>query len=89
MRGGGWLMAAFFCLCDAARPARADRGSFSWGAFGGKANHANTTGRLNYAGTPGGFEPVDAEAIGLNLRTWPFWESSNGRKPGTRLTGDF
>ncbi|ALA56648.1 hypothetical protein [Nitrospira moscoviensis] len=40
---------------------------FSFGAFGGRAYHANTTARFNYAITPAGFEPVDAKAIGLNF----------------------
>lgn len=51
-----------------ATPAAAERNwEFSFGAFGGKAYHANTTERFNYANTPAGFEPVDAKAIGLNF----------------------
>jgi hypothetical protein len=87
MRGLVLAMVTFVCLCIA-RPAGAEQWEFSFGAFGGKAYHANTTGRLNWAGTPGGFEPVDGKAIGLNfdnsqtfggkLTAWHLQETTSG-----------
>lgn len=58
---GAWFLTS-------ATPAASERNwEFSFGAFGGKAYHANTTERFNYANTPAGFESVDAKAIGLNF----------------------
>lgn len=52
----------------AAAPAAAERDwEYLFWMFGGRAYHAYTTARLNYATTPAGFEAVDAKAFGIKF----------------------
>jgi hypothetical protein len=60
-------MAVLLCVVEVTTAQAHQDWEFSLGAFGGRAYHANTTGRFTYASTPAGFEPVDAKAVGLNF----------------------
>lgn len=62
------VVVAAASILFAASPAVADRDwEFSFGAYGGKAFHANTTGKFNYLTTPAGFEAVDAKGHGIKF----------------------
>lgn len=62
-----WILAGIWFLTSAETASAERNWEFSFGAFGGKAYHANTTGRFNYANNGAGVEPTDMKAIGLRF----------------------
>ncbi|MFO0701794.1 MAG: hypothetical protein U0236_21460 [Nitrospira sp.] len=59
---------AGFCVLISAPSAVAERNwEFSFGGYGGRAFHADTTIHLTWAITPAGFEPTDTKGNGLRF----------------------
>ena len=105
MRRIGTVLLVIGWLLGAVTTASAERNwEFSFGTFGGKAFHGDTTYRLNWAMTPAGFEPVNYKATGLRFEdSWTFgakltawhlprkyrWQPQIGFEiDGTRFTAD-